>query len=162
MKMLTKEDLKERVAIDAIVDGDIGPPVRKSGAWQLYFCPFHENIRTPALGVNVETGTFKCFSCGAHGDIFTWRMLREGETFQQALKWFREKLGIQGTNSKNWPRLNAKPRRRTTANDHPPSAQWQARGRAFAQYAQEQLWKGGAGLQLGLDELFRRGLKAET
>ena len=156
--MLTKDEIKERVAIDVIVNDDIGEPVKESGDWQLYFCPFHANTRTPALGVNVETDTFKCFSCQEQGDIFTWRMLREGEDFKQALTWFRTQLG----ENKKRKRLNTAAKRKPTANDQPPSLQWQARGREFAQYAQDQLWNGAAGLQYGLDELFRRGLKVET
>jgi DNA primase len=161
--MLTKDEVKERVNLETLVEEDLGPPERESGDWQLYFCPFHPNSRTPALGVNVETGTFKCFSCQEHGDIFTWRMLREGEDFKGALAWFRQELGGNGNSQKATKKSLRRNRPvRTSRQDEPPSQTWQHRGRAFLEYAQDQLWRGEEGLQVGLDELFGRGLNAET
>jgi DNA primase len=161
--MLTKDEIKEQINLETLIEEDIGPPERESGDWQLYFCPFHPNSRTPALGVNVETGTFKCFSCQEHGDIFSWRMLREGEDFRQALAWFRQELGGNG-NSQRPTKKSLRRNRpvRTSRQDAPPSQTWQQRGRAFLEYAQDQLWRGEEGLQVGLDELFGRGLNAET
>ncbi len=155
--MLAKEEIKARVSLGDMVQRDLGPPVRRSGHWLISFCPFHANTRTPALGVNVETETFKCFSCQIQGDLFTWRMLRAGESFPAALSYFRELVAKPSSSlpvsrikhSKNW-------------GYEPPSSQWQQRGRAFLQYAQQQLWQNEASLQDGLDELFRRGLRAPT
>ncbi|MEA3351975.1 MAG: CHC2 zinc finger domain-containing protein [Chloroflexota bacterium] len=163
--LLSKEEIKERIDIGKLVESDLGPPVRESGDWQLYFCPFHPNSRTPALGVNVETGTFKCFSCQEQGDIFTWRMLREGEDFKQALAWFRQELGDNGHSQrfrKKKSRLTRNQPPRPSRQDEPPSVKWQQRGHQFLDYAQDQLWRGDEGLQYGLDELFGRGLNAET
>ncbi len=156
--MLSKDEIKDRIDLSEIVEGDIGSPVEGSGDWQLYFCPFHANTRTPALGVNLITNTFKCFSCQAQGDIFTWRMLQEKENFKDAIGWFREQLAggeIIGKNKNHQKTPKDK-------EDHPSIAKWQQRGREFIKYAQDQLWQGDAGLQHGLDELFGRGLNAET
>lgn len=156
--MLSKDEVKDRIDLSEIVEGEIGSSIEESGDWQLYFCPFHTNTRTPALGVNKVTNTFKCFSCQVQGDIFTWYMLREKEDFKGALKWYREQLDDETLSGEK------KHKRKThhAKADHPPSAQWQQRGREFIQYARDQLWQGGAGLQFGLDELFGRGLNADT
>jgi len=37
----------------------------------LGLCPFHDDTN-PSFSVNVETGLFRCFSCDAKGDIFTF------------------------------------------------------------------------------------------
>ncbi len=161
--MLSKDEIKERIDLSKIVEGAIGSPVEESGDWQLYFCPFHTNTRSPALGINIDSNTFKCFSCQVQGDIFTWHMLREKADFKGALKWYREQLGDSDQGDEE-QRNEEKPRKKTrrAKGDHPPSASWQQRGREFIKYAQEQLWQGDAGLQYGLDELFGRGLNAET
>jgi len=156
--MLSKDEIKERIDLSKVVEGDIGAPVEDSGDWLLYFCPFHTNTRTPALGINTDTNTFKCFSCQVQGDIFAWHMLREKVDFKGALKWYREQLG----DAEQFYEEEPKKIPRKAKGDHPPSAPWQQRGQEFIKYAQDQLWQGDAGLQDGLDELFGRGLNAET
>ena len=155
--MLTKDEIKTRIQIATVVEADLGAPQKESGNWLIYFCPFHTNTRTPALGVNQETGTFKCLSCQVQGDIFTWRTLREKEDFKQTLAWYRDSLGDLSK-----PGGVTQPPRKVASQHQPPSAQWQARGRAFVKYAQDQLWHSPVGLTYGLDELFRRQLKPET
>jgi len=155
--MLAKDDIKAQVSLGEIVQHDLGPPVRRSGHWLIYFCPFHANTRTPALGVNLETETFKCFSCQVQGDLFTWRMRRAGESFPDALRYFQELVAKPGYSP---PIVREKHSKNLM--DGPPSRKWQQRGRAFLQYAQQQLWQHESGLQYGLDELFRRGLQAST
>lgn len=160
--MITKDEIKTQVDISVLVEDDIGPPVKESGDWQLYFCPFHTNTRTPALGVNPKTGTFKCFSCQAQGDIFSWRMLREDEDFKQAFQWFQEQRGKLDTRDASQRRLKSNIKPQASPHQEPPTEQWQKRGRKFIRYAQEQLWQHEAGLEYGLDELFRRGLNPKT
>ena len=47
-------------------------------------CVFHDN-RTPSLSVNLETGAFRCFACGAKGsDILAFHRLRYGLSFEKA------------------------------------------------------------------------------
>lgn len=47
-------------------------------------CPFHED-RVPSLAVYPETGTYHCFGCGKHGDVYAFVMEKEGLSFRQAL-----------------------------------------------------------------------------
>ncbi len=47
-------------------------------------CPFH-NDRNPSFAVNLETGSFKCFSCGAKGgDVLAFHRARYYLGFKQA------------------------------------------------------------------------------
>lgn len=160
--MWTKDEIKARVALEKFVEAELGAPVQTSGEWQMYYCPFHTNTRTPALGINLTNGTFKCFACKAHGDIYTWRMLRTNEDIKQALLWYRETLGEPIGNSATWKSSDGASQEKAKDSQAPPSATWQVRGRQFALYSQEQLWKHDSGLQFGLDELFHRRLKPDT
>jgi len=50
-------------------------------------CPFHDDRRPNSFYVNVDTGAFRCFSCGASGgDIFSFIQLRHGFSFREALQ----------------------------------------------------------------------------
>lgn len=40
-------------------------------------CPFHED-QTPSCGVNTQKKAFKCFGCGAHGNVLEFVALMEG------------------------------------------------------------------------------------
>lgn len=48
-------------------------------------CPFH-NDTNPSLNVNIETGFYRCFACGAKGDVFTFQQETNGVNFPTALK----------------------------------------------------------------------------
>lgn len=48
-------------------------------------CPFH-NEKTASFHVSDLRGTYKCFSCGAWGDIFDFLMQTKGLTFQEAVE----------------------------------------------------------------------------
>jgi DNA primase len=63
--------------------------VNRNG-WASAPCPFHED-RTPSLSVNVETGRFRCFGCGAHGDLVDFVRQRHGLGFREALRY----LGVR-------------------------------------------------------------------
>jgi DNA primase len=57
-----------------------------SGTWRNAVCCFHPDTR-PSLRVNVQTGAFKCMSCGAAGgDVLSFQMRRYGQTFPAAAK----------------------------------------------------------------------------
>lgn len=47
-------------------------------------CPFH-NEKTPSFGVYAEGKRWKCFGCGAGGDIFSFVMKLFGLSFPQAV-----------------------------------------------------------------------------
>lgn len=54
------------------------------GAWRDALCPFHEDSR-PSLRVHVETGAFRCMTCGAHGgDVLSFHRRRHVLGFVEA------------------------------------------------------------------------------
>jgi DNA primase len=60
----------------------------KSGGWSLAgICPFHDDTKAGSFKVNLETGAFKCWSCGASGgDIIAFLQKRDGLSFIEALR----------------------------------------------------------------------------
>lgn len=57
-------------------------------------CPFH-NEKTPSFFVSPDRGTYKCFGCGAGGDMFSFVEQFEGVDFVGALKILAEKAGVE-------------------------------------------------------------------
>lgn len=54
------------------------------GEWRSMRCPFH-NDEHPSCRVNVSSGAFKCFVCGAHGgDVLAFEMQRHDVSFREA------------------------------------------------------------------------------
>ena len=76
------QTLKLRVAIVDLAGRYL--PLRRNGARYVARCPFHAD-RSPSLVLYPETGTFHCFGCRAHGDVFTFLMRIERLTFREAL-----------------------------------------------------------------------------
>lgn len=56
-------------------------------------CPFHTE-KTPSFMVSPERGTYHCFGCGVHGDIFTFVQEIDGVDFKGALKMLAERAGV--------------------------------------------------------------------
>ncbi len=66
---------------------------RKGREW-LGLCPFHEDHK-PSMYVNPDKQIYKCFACGAGGDVLKFVQMREGLTFPQAIERLAERAGIQ-------------------------------------------------------------------
>src|SRR5437660_780074 len=56
-------------------------------------CPFH-NEKNPSFTVNTLHQFYKCFSCGAGGDLFKFVQEIQGISFYEALKQTAERYGI--------------------------------------------------------------------
>lgn len=77
------EELRKSVDIVDIVRKYI--PLEKRGKIYFGICPFHEDT-LPSLSVSQENQTYKCFSCGASGNVITFVKNYEKVTFDEALK----------------------------------------------------------------------------
>jgi DNA primase len=56
------------------------------GEWKSAVCSFHDDTR-PSLRVRVDTGAFRCMTCGAKGgDVLAFHMQRYGLAFIEAAK----------------------------------------------------------------------------
>ncbi len=68
--------------------------IKKKGREMVGLCPFHDDHR-PSLNVNVQKQIFKCFACGAGGDVFKFVQMRENLTFPQAIERLADRAGIK-------------------------------------------------------------------
>jgi len=57
-------------------------------------CPFHED-HSPSLNVSAQKQIYKCFVCGAGGDVFSFMMSYHKMTFPEALKHLADRAGIR-------------------------------------------------------------------
>jgi DNA primase len=66
----------------------------KKGKEMVGICPFHADHR-PSLYVNPDKQIFKCFACGAGGDVLKFVQLRENLSFSQAIERLAQRGGIK-------------------------------------------------------------------
>ncbi len=57
-------------------------------------CPFHHE-KSPSFHINPSTGLWKCFGCGAGGDVFDYVMKRESLDFPDAIRYLADRAGIE-------------------------------------------------------------------
>jgi DNA primase len=57
-------------------------------------CPFHDDSR-PSLDIDPARQRYKCWSCGAHGDVFSFVMHMEKVGFREARAILAAKVGIK-------------------------------------------------------------------
>ncbi|MBI5356688.1 toprim domain-containing protein [Candidatus Collierbacteria bacterium] len=85
-------EIKSRVDIAQIIGEKVA--LKQRGRRFLGLCPFHSE-KTPSFTVSPEMGIFKCFGCGAAGDVFTFLEKHDGMTFVEALEFLAEKTGVK-------------------------------------------------------------------
>ncbi len=85
------DEIKERINIVDVVSQKV--TLKKSGRSFKALCPFHTE-KTASFYVFPESGTFKCFGCGAGGDIFGFVMRTENMDFGEALRLLAERAGV--------------------------------------------------------------------
>jgi DNA primase len=98
--MLFSDDFKDlvrsRASIAAYASGKLAFDQRRSNVargdyWAC--CPFHGES-TPSFHILDRKGVFKCFGCGAAGDIFTLAIKLEGLSFPEAVARIADASGI--------------------------------------------------------------------
>jgi DNA primase len=68
--------------------------LKKTGKEMVGICPFHADHR-PSMYVNPAKQIFKCFACGAGGDVLKFVQLRENLNFSQAIERLAQRGGIR-------------------------------------------------------------------
>ncbi len=68
--------------------------LKKTGANYRGLCPFHTE-KTPSFFVSDQMQRFKCFGCGASGDVYEFLQRYEGMTFYEALQYLADRVGIK-------------------------------------------------------------------
>jgi DNA primase len=83
--------VKQAVDIVALV-GEYLPLQRAGGKFKA-LCPFHDD-HNPSMEVNPERQSYKCWSCGAGGDVFDFVQNFERIEFPEALRMLADRAGI--------------------------------------------------------------------
>jgi DNA primase catalytic core len=83
--------VKENADLVAIIGQYV--PLKKAGAKYVGLCPFHHD-RSPSLNVTPQMGIYKCFACGAGGDVLKFVQEYEKLDFLDALRLVAEKAGV--------------------------------------------------------------------
>lgn len=77
------EKLRKSVDIVDVIRNYI--PLEKRGKIYFGVCPFHKDT-LPSLSVSQENQIYKCFCCGASGNVITFIKNYKKVTFDEALK----------------------------------------------------------------------------
>ena len=86
------EELKYRNRIDDVISSYVN--LKRAGSNKVGLCPFHSE-KTPSFTVFSNTETFKCFGCGAGGDVITFIMRAENLDYMSALEFLAKKSGLE-------------------------------------------------------------------
>lgn len=92
--MNSDEKIKEiRNAVDIVSVISSYIPLVKKGKNYFGVCPFHDDTN-PSMSVSSEKQIYKCFSCGASGNVFNFVMDYEKVDFKEALNILSKISGI--------------------------------------------------------------------
>lgn len=84
-------EIKRRTDLVRVIGQTVN--LKKHGPSYLGLCPFHAE-KSPSFNVRPEKGYFKCFGCGASGDLFTFLEKQSGQLFIDIVKRLAGELGI--------------------------------------------------------------------
>jgi len=85
------ENIRTNTNIVDIISGYI--PLTQKGKNYFGVCPFHDD-HSPSMSVSSTKQIYKCFSCGAVGNVFTFVKDIENVSFLEAVKIVAEKTGF--------------------------------------------------------------------
>lgn len=87
-----KDEIKQKLDIVDVVGSYV--PLKKSGRNYKAVCPFHSE-KTPSFMVSPELQIYKCFGCGASGDVYSFVEEIEGVDFSRAIEILAERAGVK-------------------------------------------------------------------
>ena len=86
------EEIKHKINIVDIVSGYV--TLKRKGRNLVGLCPFHSE-KSGSFMVNEELQIYKCFGCGAGGDVYKFLMEVEGLDFGEALEKLADRAGVK-------------------------------------------------------------------
>ncbi len=89
-------EIRSRSDIVDIISSYI--PLTKKGKNYFGVCPFHDDTN-PSMSVSKEKQIYKCFSCGASGNVINFVMDYEHLDFKDAISLLAQKAGIEFKNT---------------------------------------------------------------
>ena len=93
------QELKNQADIALVIQQFL--PLKKSGVNRYVgVCPFHDD-HSPSMTVNSTLGIYKCFACGAGGDVFKFIQEHEKLDFKGAVEWVANFVGFSLPNIGN-------------------------------------------------------------
>jgi len=88
---IVTRQIREAVDIVDLVGSYVS--LKRAGASFKGLCPFHEE-KTASFIVHPAKQYFKCFGCGAGGDVFTFVQLKENVDFAEARRLLADRAGV--------------------------------------------------------------------
>ncbi len=88
----TINEIRRKVDIVDVISSYL--PLTEKGKNYFGICPFHDDTN-PSMSVSRDKQIFKCFSCGASGNVFDFVMNYEHVSFKEALSILANKAGIE-------------------------------------------------------------------
>ena len=85
-------EIRSKVDIVDIISSYL--PLTQKGKNFFGVCPFHDDSN-PSMSVSRDKQIYRCFSCGASGNVFQFIMDYEHVSFKEALMILSEKTGIE-------------------------------------------------------------------
>lgn len=99
-------EIREQADIVTVISSYLS--LTKKGKNYFAICPFHDD-HTPSMSISFEKQIYKCFVCGASGNVFTFVKDYENVSFNEAVQIVGKMVGINYDNvHKNTPVKNKK------------------------------------------------------
>ena len=95
------DDIRKNADIVEIISSYL--PLTLKGKNYFGICPFHQD-HSPSMSVSREKQLYKCFSCGAGGNVFTFVMEYEDVSFLEAVSIVANKIGMSFTSNYQKPK----------------------------------------------------------
>ncbi len=97
MARVLGDDFKELVRtqsdIVAIISQTVALQPRRGGREFVGLCPFHDD-HTPSFTVSPERQTYRCWACGAGGDVYGFVMNYDRLNFREALEMLAQRANV--------------------------------------------------------------------
>ena len=87
------EEVRARNDIVDVISGYVSLKKKGSNYWGC--CPFH-NEKTPSFSVSSNKQMYYCFGCHASGNVYTFLMKYENDTFPEAIKILADRASRRG------------------------------------------------------------------
>ena len=85
------DEVRERADLAEVVGQFVD--LKRAGREFKALCPFHQE-KTPSFYVVPDKGFYKCFGCGAAGDVFDFLMNQGGLSFPEAVRRMADRVGV--------------------------------------------------------------------